>query len=132
MESEAGPGDFAQPPAPIVAPPPVAPAPVVAPVPSQDSLELKVAPVESPAEEPKLAEPAPAARTSAAREHARSHIDIPQARPMAAAIAYALHAPALMPAHPAEASDEPPLSESAMDASATVVADEAAPPPAAP
>jgi len=64
--------------------------------------------------------------------HARSHVDIPQARPMAAAIAYALHAPSLMPADPAEVSNEPAPSESAIETSPTVAPEAVAPPPATP
>ncbi len=110
----------------------VASAPLVAPAPSQDSLELKIAPVESPAEAPRPAEPTPTPRASTPREHARSHVDIPQARPMAAAIAYALHAPSLMPADPAEVSNEPAPSESAIETSPTVAPEAVAPPPATP
>ena len=72
----------------------IEPTPVTAPAsapPTQESLALSPAAIEPEAPKP---EPAPAPR--APREMPR--YDIPQARPMAAAIAYALHAPVLTPA----------------------------------
>ncbi|MBK6728188.1 MAG: hypothetical protein IPG63_13160 [Xanthomonadales bacterium] len=50
---------------------------------------------------------------------------------MAAAIAYALHAPSLIPEDPAEVSNEPAPSEPAIETS-PVVAEAVSPPPAAP
>ncbi|MBI2397941.1 MAG: Rne/Rng family ribonuclease [Xanthomonadales bacterium] len=120
-------------PAPVVStdpPAPIAVAPAAAP--AQESLDLSVAAVE-PVEEHKPAETAaaPTARPVANREPPRSHIEIPQARPMAAAIAYALHAPTLAipevqpqedaPAANAEIEPEAPLGTAAP-------ADEAQPP----
>jgi ribonuclease E len=85
------------------------------PAPAQESLNLQPA-----ATEPEAPKPEPAPR--APREMPRH--DIPQARPMAAAIAYALHAPSLMPdeaAAPVETGDTPVPTDAATEASPPIV-----------
>jgi ribonuclease E len=85
------------------------------PAPAQESLNLQPA-----ATEPEAPKPEPAPR--APREMPRH--DIPQARPMAAAIAYALHAPSLMPdeaAAPVETGDTPVPADAATEASPPIV-----------
>ncbi|MBP6078900.1 MAG: ribonuclease E [Xanthomonadales bacterium] len=75
------------------------PAPEAAP--AQESLELPVAAVEPEAEAKPEAVPAPRASRDMPR-----YADIPQARPMAAAIAYALHAPSFVPTESTPAAGE--------------------------
>lgn len=87
------------------------PAPESAP--AQESLDLPIAETEQDPVAPK-SDNAPAAR--AARDIPRAvYADIPQARPMAAAIAYALHAPAMMAI---DAEDAPAASSDTTEASA--------------
>jgi ribonuclease E len=94
--------------------------------PAQESLNLQ-----SAVAEPEAPKPEPVPR--APREMPR--YDIPQARPMAAAIAYALHAPSLMPddtAAPTEATDTPAAAEVAAEVPPPAVAEHAEQPPASP
>ncbi len=113
----------------VTAPLEVAPTAAVeaAPAPAQESLNLQPA-----ATEPEAPKPEPAPR--AARDMPR--YDIPQARPMAAAIAYALHAPSLMPdeaAVPAETVDTAVPVDSATEVSPQIAAAEnGEQPPASP
>ena len=78
--------------------------PEPAAAPAQESLDLPVATATSP--EAAAAKPESAPPTARAAREMPRYADIPQARPMAAALAYALHAPSLMPVE-----SEPVVSE---------------------
>jgi ribonuclease E len=102
----------------------VEPSPVAAatPAPAQESLDLQpsAADVVPASEEAPKPEPAP----KAARDLPR--YDIPQARPMAAAIAYALHAPSMLPpeAEPAREDEAPAITDEAPSATDKATAPE--------
>jgi hypothetical protein len=70
-----------------------------------------------------VAEIAAATRATAQREAARVYHDIPQARPMAAAIAYALHAPTLLAAEPVAAAEDAPEAPAAPPAAGPASSD---------
>ena len=104
---------------------PIAP-PASTEVPAQESLDLQPA-----ATEPEAAKSEPAPR--APREMPR--YDIPQARPMAAAIAYALHAPSMLATDAEPVTDATPSGDGSADTTVTPVepaADETQQPPSSP
>jgi ribonuclease E len=92
------------------------------PAPAQESLDLQPSAGDAPSEE-EAPKPDPAPK--AARDLPR--YDIPQARPMAAAIAYALHAPSMLPAdaEPARVDETP---GQAHDTAAPATSSETTPP----